>query len=310
MSQSTLYVAFGLFAMVASWYVLPKQWMTVLSFLAHRISGMRSKTKTIDGVRWHYLEGGTGPTLVILHGLAAEADHWLGVAGPLHRRFHLLIPDLPGFGHSQPPAGLNFQIEEQSRRLEQWLNELNVKECILAGNSMGAWIAAEFASRHPERVKALWLQDAFGVKSAPYSTIMTEYIEGKNNPFLVESMKDYKNLADMMFFKPPHVPYALARAGYLKTARLKTELPRMSEEFLLQSTPLDELALKLTMPVLIEWGLADKATHPDGAIVLHELIEGSDLVTHEDVGHLPMLESPSLSTQAFSEFATKHNLER
>ncbi len=308
MSQSTLYVAAGLFLMVASWYVLPKQWMIVMSFLARRLSGLRSKKIVVDGVRWHYLEGGKGPTMVILHGIAAEADHWLGVAGPLRRQFHLLIPDLPGFGKSQPPAGLNFRIDEQSLRLERWLDTLGVGECIVAGNSMGAWIAANFAARNPGRVKALWLQDAFGVKGAPYSKIMTEFLEGNINPFRVETMKDYANLVDLMFFKRPHVPYALARAGYLNTARLKDELPRMQDEFLRQSTSMDELAPRLTMPVLIEWGLEDRATHPDGGKLLHELIPNSELVTHEGVGHLPMLEAPSLATQTFSDFSAKHHL--
>jgi pimeloyl-ACP methyl ester carboxylesterase len=308
MSQSSLYVAGGLFAMVASWYVLPLQWMALLSFLARLLSGLRARKIIVDDVRWQYLEGGQGPTLVLLHGLAAEADHWLGVAGPVRHQFHLLIPDLPGFGASQHPQDLNFRIEAQSLRLEQWLKALGVSECIIAGNSMGAWIAADFAARNPKMVRALWLQDPFGVESATKSVVMEEFLTGHNNPFKVESMSDYRQLAALMFHKPPHVPYALARAGYLNTARLKDELPRMQDEFLRQSTSMDELAPKLTMPVLIEWGLEDRATHPDGARVLHELIPNSDLVTHEEVGHLPMLEAPSLSTQAFSEFLETHQL--
>lgn len=308
MSQSSLYVALALFLLVASWYVLPLRWMRLLSFLARRLTGFRAHDVTVNGIDWHYLEGGKGPTLVILHGLAAEADHWLGVAGPLRHDFHVLVPDLPGFGASQPPAGMNFRIGEQARRLEAWLDQLGVGECILAGNSMGAWIAASFAASHPDRVRALWLQDAFGVMSAPQSEVMTEYLEGGTNPFTVESMKDYANLVDLMFVKRPHVPYALARAGYLNTARLKDELPRMQREFLRDSVPLDELAPRLTMPVLIEWGEGDRATHPDGARTLHERIPGSTLVTHPDVGHLPMLEAPTLVVQTFQEFARRQGL--
>lgn len=308
MSQSSLYVAVVLFLLVASWYVLPLRWMRLLSFLARRMTGFRARNVTVDGVDWHYLEGGEGPTLVILHGLAAEADHWLGVAGPLRHDFHVLVPDLPGFGASQPPAGMNFRIGEQAQRLRAWLDQLGIDRCILAGNSMGAWVAASFAASHPERVRALWLQDAFGVMSATQSEIMTEYLEGGTNPFTVESMKDYANLVDLMFVKRPHVPYALARAGYLNTARLKDELPRMQEEFLRQSVPLDDLAPRLTMPVLIEWGEGDRATHPDGARVLHERIPGSTLVTHPEVGHLPMLEAPTLVVQTFQDFARRHEL--
>ncbi len=309
MSQSSLYVAIGLFLLVASWYVIPLRWMWLLSFLARRITGFRSHHVVVDGIRWQYLDGGTGPWLVILHGLGAEADHWLGVVGPLRRHYRVLVPDLPGFGRSQPPAGLNFRIEEQSARLEAWLDALGVETCIIGGNSMGAWVAGEFAARRPDRVRALWLQDAFGVMSATQSEIMERYLEGKENPFRVERMRDYIRLVNLMFFKRPHVPYALARAGYLNTARLKDDLPRIEDEFLRQSRPLDELAGDFRMPVLIEWGREDKATHPDGARVLHERIPGSTLVMHKEVGHLPMLEAPTLCVQAFQSFARKNGLD-
>ncbi len=308
MSQSSLYVAIALFLLVASWYVLPLRWMKLLSFLARRITGLKGRKIVVDNVRWSYIEGGKGPHLVLLHGLASEADHWLGVAGPLRRQFHVLVPDLPGFGASQPPAGLDFRIRAQSLRLEAWLDALGVRECTLAGNSMGGWIAADFAARNPERVRGLWLQDAFGVKSAEQSELMRNFLEHQVNPFHVDSMKDYIDMVTMLFYKRPHVPYALARAGYLNAARLKEELPRMQDEFLLQSTPLEELAEHLTMPVLIEWGEEDRATHPDGAQVLHRLIPGSTLETHPEVGHLPMLECPTLAAQVFKDFARQHQL--
>lgn len=308
MSTSSLYVAAGLLAMVASWYVLPRRWMRLLSFLARVLTGLKARDITVDGVKWHYLEGGTGPTLVILHGIAAEADHWLGVAGPLRRQFRVIVPDLPGFGDSQPPQGLDFHIAEQARRLGDWLDAIGVEDCILAGNSMGAWVAGHYAAHHPDRVRALWLMDAFGVMSATHSEVLDEFLNGGTNPFKVDSMREYAGLVDLMFHQRPQVPYPLARAGYLNTARLRQDLPRMNEEFLRESTPLCELAPRLTMPVLIEWGKEDQATHPDGARVLHERIPGSTLVMHPDVGHLPMLEAPTLSVQAFQTFARRHSL--
>jgi pimeloyl-ACP methyl ester carboxylesterase len=137
---------------------------------------------------------------------------------------------------------------------------------------------------------------------------MKEYDAGTSNPFTVESMADYKALAELMFFHMPHVPYALARAGYLNTHRLKDELPRMQKEFLQHSTPMEELAAQLSMPVLIEWGEEDRATHPDGARVLQEILPEATVVMHPECGHLPMLECPTLSAQTFLDFAVKHKL--
>jgi pimeloyl-ACP methyl ester carboxylesterase len=309
MSQSSLYVAFGLFLMVASWYVIPIRWMRLLSFLSRRITGFRSKKAVVDGVKWHYLEGGQGPTLVILHGIAAEADHWLGVAGPLRQQFHVLVPDLPGFGESEKPEGLGFRIEEQSRRLEAFLDHLAIGSFILAGNNQGAWVAAEFAARNPERVQALWMQGALGVAEGEHSDRLEAYLHGgETPPVRVERMRDYAELVDLLFFKRPHVPYALARAGYLNMARLRDELPRIQDEALRHSTPLEQYAGALSMPVLIEWGKEDQWAHPDGAKLLHERIPGSTLVTYPEVGHLAMLEAPTQCVATFQAFAAKHGL--
>ncbi|MEE4175600.1 MAG: alpha/beta hydrolase [Xanthomonadales bacterium] len=311
MSQSSLYVAFGLFLMVASWYVIPIRWMRLLSFLSRRLTGFRSRKTVVDGVKWHYLEGGQGPTLVILHGIAGEADHWLGVAGPLRRQFHVLVPDLPGFGESQNPEGLGFRIEEQSRRLEAFLDHLAIGPLILAGNAQGAWIAAEFAARNPDRVRALWIQGAFGVAEGEHSDLLEQYLDGGDTPPVqVENMRGYADLVDLLFHKRPHVPYALARAGYLNMVRLEKDLPRIQDEALRHSAAIESYAGALTMPVLIEWGEEDQVAHPDGAELLHERIAGSTLEIHPEVGHLVMLEAPTQCVTTFQAFAAEHGLER
>jgi pimeloyl-ACP methyl ester carboxylesterase len=313
MGTASIYLLLILAAGVASWYLAPLKWMALLSALSHLITGLRGRRTTVDGVRWHYLEGGAGEdgsrrTLVILHGLAAEADHWMGVASPLRRDFHVLVPDLPGFGASQPPAGLDFSIRAQSLRLEGWLDQLGVNECLLAGNSMGAWIAADFAARHPGRVPALWLQSPFGVLSAQPSEVLSGLELDGVNPFSVDTMADYRNLVAIMFRRPPHLPYPIARAGFLNAHRLREDLPRMQAEVLEQSEPLESLAPRLTMPVLVEWGREDRAVHVSGAEVLKKLLPDCRVVIHDDIGHLPLLECPTLAAGTFRQFALDHGM--
>lgn len=303
-----MYLLLFMVAGVASWFVIPGKWLLFLSWLARRISGFKAKDRRVAGVRWHYFEGGRGPTLVILHGLAAEADHWLGVAGLLRRDFHILAPDLPGFGRSEPPAQLAFNIDRQSARLATWLDELGVGECLLAGNSMGAWVAADFAARHPGRVPGLWLQGPFGVLSAPASELLGALFDDGRNPFRVESMADYKRLIEVMFRRAPHVPYPIARAGYLNARRLQPHLPRMQTEVLQESEALESLAPRLDMPVLIEWGREDRAVNVAGAEILASLLPRSEVVLRENIGHLPMLECPVLCANTFRQFARDRGL--
>ncbi len=308
MDPFSRWLALGLVAMVASWYVLPGIWSSLLTWVGRRLTGLRSRRRTVQGILWHYLEGGRGPTLVLLHGLAAECDHWLAVAGNLRREYHILIPDLPGFGASEPPAELSFLIDDQSRRLEAWLDELGIEQCLLAGNSMGGWIAADFAARNPARVPALWLQDPFGVLTAEPSELLAALARGERNPFAVQKLSDYKYLAMVMLSRTYHVPYPLLRHGYLLAKRLYPHLDRMHQEVLVRSEPLESLAPRLSMPVLIEWGSADRAVHVSGAWILDQLIPRSEVVILEGAGHLPMLERPFQSAGSFREFAARQGL--
>ena len=303
-----MYLLLFMAAGVASWFIIPGAWLRLLSWLARRISGFKPRKRTVHGVHWQYIEGGRGPTLVILHGLAAEADHWLGVVGLLRRDFHILVPDLPGFGRSEPPQDLDFRIDRQAARLGDWLDELGVGECLLAGNSMGAWIAAHFAATHPGRVRGLWLQDPFGVLSAPPSELLSALFDDGSNPFKVDTMADYKRLITMMFQRPPHVPYPIARAGYLNARRLQPQLPRMQREVLTQSEALESLAPRLDMPVLIEWGREDRAVNVAGAEILAGLLAQSEVVLRDNIGHLPMLECPVQCADSFRSFARGHGL--
>jgi pimeloyl-ACP methyl ester carboxylesterase len=308
MGTMSIYLLVFLAIGVLSWYLMPLRWMALLSWLSRRVCGFRAHDLEVDGVRWHYFEGGQGPVLILLHGLAAEGDHWLGVAAPLRRHFRVLVPDLPGFGSSQPPGGLSFRIADQAQRLEAWLDRLQIDRCTLVGNSMGAWIAAEFSSRHPDRVRALWLQDPFGVLSSRPSQILEGFYEQGSNPFAVATMQDYRNLVAIMFEKPPHLPYPIARAGFLDTQRLKDEMPRIQSEVLQQSEPLETLAPRLTMPVLLEWGRKDRAVDISGAAILEDLLPDAELVIREEVGHLPLLECPSQSAASFLQFAERRSL--
>jgi len=226
----------------------------------------------------------------------------------LRRDFHILAPDLPGFGRSEPPQHLDFHIDRQAARLADWLDELEVGECLLAGNSMGAWIAAQFAATHPGRVRGLWLQDPFGVLSAPPSELLSALARDGSNPFKVETMADFERLISEMFQRPPHLPFPIARAGFLKARRLQAHLPRLQREVLAESEALESLAPRLSMPVMIEWGRADRAVNVAGADILAGMLAQPTVVLRDNVGHLPMLECPVQCAKGFRSFAREHGL--
>ena len=162
--------------------------------------------------------------------------------------------------------------------------------------------------RNPERALPVWLQAPFGVLSAEPSEIISGLeVEGAN-PFSVNTVADYRNLVGLMFNKPPHLPYPIARAGFLNARRLRDEMPRMQREVLEESDTHGNAGAELSMPVLLEWGRADRAVNVAGAAVLERLLPDVDIILRDDIGHLPLLECPAQSESSFQQFAARRGL--
>jgi len=116
----------------------------------------------VDGVRIHYVEWEGGePTLLLVHGLTANArsfDLWADTLAP---RYRLIAPDLRGRGDSDKPEG-PYGIEVHARDMELLLKALNIDRVVCIGQSLGATIGLQFAANYPGRVLKLVLGDYGG----------------------------------------------------------------------------------------------------------------------------------------------------
>src|SRR5580658_7670330 len=100
---------------------------------------MESRTTDLEGPV-HYLEGGSGPPVVLVHGLGGSHVNWLAVAPQLARKRHVLVPDLAGFGRT-PLAGRSSSIEANRALLDSFLRVIVKEPAVLVGNSMGGLIS-------------------------------------------------------------------------------------------------------------------------------------------------------------------------
>ena len=107
------FVLVGILLIVISWFMAPLNWARWLLMAGRFAAGLRSAWIDVEGRKWHYLEGGTGPVLIAIHGFGGDADNWLRIARGLGKHFHVIAPDLPGFGSSDPGDGLAFDIDSQ-----------------------------------------------------------------------------------------------------------------------------------------------------------------------------------------------------
>jgi pimeloyl-ACP methyl ester carboxylesterase len=151
------------------------------------------KEVLVFGQSMRYLEAGTGPTIILLHGLGGSTDNWMYTIGPLAQQFRVIVPDQIGFGRSARPV-INYRIRTYVDFLEQFYKVLNIERATLVGNSMGGWIAAAFTVSFPEKVERLVLVDATGY--APPAGFDYKSLYGLN-PSTREGMKQ---LVTKVFF--------------------------------------------------------------------------------------------------------------
>ncbi|MCB1058223.1 MAG: alpha/beta hydrolase, partial [Acidobacteria bacterium] len=119
-------------------------------------AGFTRHEAEVDGGRFVWWEKGSGPTVVLLHGVTDQAGGWFQVAPGLAESHRVLLVDLPGHGESDPKTG-PLPMSLVVTRFEAWLAEdagveNEAAKSILVGNSMGAWVAMLVAQRHPELV--------------------------------------------------------------------------------------------------------------------------------------------------------------
>ncbi len=105
-----------------------------------------------------YYEAGTSanPPLLLAHGLGDEADTWRHLIGPLSRRWHVIAPDLPGFGRSAKPNAA-YRATFMQRSMMELLDVLSLERPALGGHSLGANLVHRIALAYPDRCRSLIL---------------------------------------------------------------------------------------------------------------------------------------------------------
>jgi len=117
---------------------------------------MRSRTIDVDGPL-HFADfGGSGPTIVLVHGLGGSHVNWMAVGPALAARARVVAPDLAGFGRT-PLAGRSARVHANRELLDRFLDAVADGPAILIGNSMGGLIAMMEAARRPAKVARLVL---------------------------------------------------------------------------------------------------------------------------------------------------------
>ena len=301
---AVLVVAFG------GTYLFAPQWLLRANFTREAMAAhLETHSVQAGDTRWVYYEGGDGPTIVLLHGFADSKEVWLPLAKLLTPHFHLIIPDLPGWGASSRVAGANYDVDAQATRLQAFVQTLGLQRFVLVGHSLGGAIAGVYAAGHPEHVAELALVDAFGLKYTE-NAFAREALAGKD-PFLFSDRAGFARASALAFEKPLDLPGRIVDVLIRRNQRDKAfieqnfaQLRRPSQYLALQNR-LDQLS----MPVLGLWCREDKIIDISALDSLRNgLTHASAIASSTLTGcnHMPMLERTQETAQILTGFALSH----
>ncbi|HZW19691.1 alpha/beta fold hydrolase [Noviherbaspirillum sp.] len=292
-------------ALAAAWYGFPHWFKEPLVAANRAAAGLAEKQVTVDAHRIHYLDGGSGETLVLLHGIFAEKDHWVDFARPLTGSYRVLVPDLPGFGESSRLDSHSYTYDAQTERLKALLDTLGVTRAHLAGNSMGGTIAALFAIRYPERVASVALIGApHGIRS-PKASGMDRQIEAGKSPLVTRDAREFEAMLSLVFAERPFLPYPILHAAQENAVRNADSNLRLWHAQLKDRFLLDGQIGGLGARTLVLWGSSDQVFDASGAEVLKKRLKNAEVHVLPGIGHLPMMEAPKETAGMYARFLAR-----
>lgn len=255
---------------------------------------------TVGGHKLFVRQNGTGPDVVLLHGMGDSSIGWQFVEPALVQAgYRVTVWDALGAGRSDKPKPGDYSLQAHVRRLEGVLDALGVRDAVFVGHSVGGSVALGFAQQNPERVRALCLLDpaayregAMGGRWLWKTPLLAEVVLG------VLPMRTITRLGLNQNFHNRSAISKKLEGMYLREARRQGAIASLisQERQLIPRDPekWEQGHSSIRRPTLILWGRADKLVPLAQGMPLSRDIKGSGLVAFPGVGHSPHLEAPQM----------------
>ncbi len=249
---------------------------------------------TLDGARMRYLRAGSGPPLVLVHGLLGYSFSWRFTMPALARQATVYALDQLGTGYSDRPQDLDCSLRAIAERLLRFLDRAGVSSFDLLGTSHGGAVAMMAAAAAPRRVRRLILVAPVNPWSAR-GTILTRFLSSRAVAPLFLRLAPHLGITHELFLRrmygdrrriPPgtlegyeapfrfpgtyEYPMNVLRTWHQDLEDMRLALPRIAE-----------------IPTLLIWGDRDTAVNPASASSLRKQFADCRLQLLEGVGHLP-----------------------
>jgi pimeloyl-ACP methyl ester carboxylesterase len=266
--------------------------------LTSKYTNDASRFLTISGMQLHYRDEGPGEDklpLVLLHGTSSSLHTWDSLVAALPEKRCIRL-DLPGFGLTGPDPKRDYSMQHTVNIVDELLQKLKVDSCIIAGNSLGGFIAWSYALVYP-RAKKMILIDAAGFNSGQ---------KGKNLAFelaripvinklltIITPRSIVRKSLEQSYGDPSKVTDGLVDRYFelnCRTGNRQALLDRFNLPFSGDTNHIKDIKI----PVLILWGQKDLLIPVSQANKFEAALPLNQKIIYPDLGHVPMEESPVL----------------
>lgn len=255
---------------------------------------MLAQTMTFDGATYAYLKSGSGPALVIVHGVGGHKEDWEGVMTAFAATRTVYAVDMLGFGGSSRDAA-DLSMPGQARAIKALLDNEGAKQADLIGNSVGGWVTATFAATYPEMVRKLVVVDPAGFKAM---------FDGEPPVNLFpDDVGQMKKLLSYVLHSSFAQTDQFAADAFAKfqAGGEKAIVPRLFPA-LVGSPKLEEVCPKIKAPTLVIWGKEDKLFPVALAPYITGLIPGATPAIIDNASHFPQVDQPEAFTASAKTF--------
>jgi 4,5:9,10-diseco-3-hydroxy-5,9,17-trioxoandrosta-1(10),2-diene-4-oate hydrolase len=266
----------------------------------------------VDGHRMHCLKAGSGPELILLHGLLGTASTWEPAISSLAEESTVYAVDALGIGESERVPGIDASLEAQADRIAQFMDQSAIDSADFLATSHGGAVALALASKYPSRVRNLMLHAPANPFSHLGDPLIRFYLSGLGTWFAHRITRLPEALQAValgrMYGDPKQVREgALGKyIGCLRVPGTVEYVLSMLKTWARDMTKLEGVLRQVReIPALLVWGDRDRAVSLDSGEALRRYFDQSELVVLPGTGHLPYEECPEVFARLVNSFLVK-----
>ena len=250
---------------------------------------VEQKTVIAGNINTFYLSAGTGEPLVLLHGAGGGAVLWGPILDLLSKHFHVIAPDVVGYGESDKPDAPYDKVFF-STWFRSFCDSLNMGKINLLGNSQGGAIAMQFTLDNPDRVKKLILVGSAGLGAWGISPGAMFKMAAAN---IFPTKRTVQKIAKYLVHKTDNFPGDDGIAYILEVIRSSGgKLPFVNGKGRAVAPFSSDKLRQITNPALIIWGAEDRILPVSHGKKGHEKMPNAKLRIIPDAGHTPFIDLP------------------